>query len=194
MQNCLNSSENISGKVRAYSVTDNSWTAVTEYKHNLVLYQWAEIASKLLTTGDSRFRIGGLYLEFANTTSPGDAVAIPSLNRTRDVEYYNALSASATKDYLRVPLTASPVSSEGVGLSNNQITFFARSGGIAGVHSKPFSHASNSVIIGASIVAFVDATDATRDLLFSSFYFAEEDQQQKTATSQVGIEWVLTLQ
>jgi len=194
MQNCLNGSENIIGKVRVYSVTDNSWTAVTEYNHNLVLYQWAEIASKLLTTGDSRFRIGGLYLEFANTVSPGDAVAMPSLDRSRNVEYYNALSGSATKDYLRVPLTASPISSQGTGLSNNQITFFARSGGIAGVHGKPFSYASNSVIIGASLVAFVDATDATRDLLFSSFYFAEEDQQQKTATSQVGIEWVLTLQ
>jgi hypothetical protein len=43
-------------------------------------------------------------------------------------------------------------------------------------------------------VAFIDATDATRDLLFSSFYFAAEDQQQKLATSQVGIEWVLTLE
>ena len=104
------------------------------------------------------------------------------------------MSGSAVRDYLRVPLTASPVASVGTGLTNNQITFFARSGGVAGVHGKPFSYAANSVIIGASLVAFIDATDATRDLLFSSFYFEAEDQQQKLATSQVGIEWVLTLQ
>ena len=194
MNNHLNGGENISGKVRAYNVTDDNWTAITEYKNNLVLYQWAEIASKLLTIGDGRFRIGGLYLEFENTASPGDPVALPSFDRTRTVDYYNNLSGSAVKDYLRVPLTASPVASAGTGLTNNQITFFARSGGVAGVHGKPFSYAANSVIIGASLVAFVDTTDATRDLLFSSFYFAAEDQQQKLATSQVGIEWVLTLQ
>lgn len=194
MSSYLNSSENISGKVRIYNVTDDDWIAVTEYKRNLVLYQWAEITSKLLTTGDGRFRIGGLYLEFENTTNPGDPVALPSFDRTRNVEYYNELAGSTTRDYLRVPLTASPISSAGTGLSHNQIMFLARSGGVAGVHGKPFSHASNSVIIGASLVAFIDATDATRDLLFSSFYFAVEDQQQKLATSQVGIEWVLTLQ
>jgi hypothetical protein len=194
MSTYLNGGENISGKVRAYNVTDDNWTAVTEYKNNLVLYQWAEIASKLLTTGDSRFRIGGLYLEFENTANPGDTVSLPAFNRSRNIEYYNELAGSATRDYLRVPLTASPVASAGTGLSHNQITFFARSGGVSGVHGKPFSYAANSVIIGASLVAFIDVTDATRDLLFSSFYFATEDQQQKLATSQVGIEWVLTLQ
>ena len=43
-------------------------------------------------------------------------------------------------------------------------------------------------------MAFIDATDATQDLLFSSFYFDVADQQQKLNTSQVGIEWELTLQ
>lgn len=194
MKNYLNGGENITGKVRAYNVKDENWTPLTEYKNNLVLYQWAEITSKLLTTGDSRFRIGGLYLEFENTANPGDTVALPAYDRTRNVDYYNNLSGNLVKDYLRVPLTASPIASYGTNLTNNQITFFARSGGVAGVHGKPFSYAVNSIIIGASLVAFVDATDATQDLIFSSFYFAAEDQQQKLATSQVGIEWVLTLQ
>jgi hypothetical protein len=83
--------------------------------------------------------------------------------------------------------------SEGEGLTNNQLVFFARSSGMTGVHGKSFSYASNSVVFGASLVAFVDATDATQDLLYSSIYFATEDQQQKLATSQIGLEWPITL-
>ena len=78
--------------------------------------------------------------------------------------------------------------------TNNELVFFARSSGTTGVHGKAFSYAANSVIFGASLVAYVDATDASQDLLFSSFYFDPADQQQKLATSQVGLEWDLTLE
>jgi hypothetical protein len=182
------------GRVRAHRVTDNLWTPVTELKKNLVLYQWAEITSKLLTLGDSRYRIGGMYLEFQNVASPGDPVSPPIFDRTRTVQYYDDLAGNANTDYLRVPLIGSQTLSTGSGLTNNEIVFFARSSGVVGVHGKPFSYAANSVVFGASLVAFVDATDATQDLLFSSFYFDVADQQQKLATSQVGIEWDLTLE
>ena len=75
----------------------------------------------------------------------------------------------------------------------NQPVFFARSQGTEGVHGKTFGYGSNSVIFGASLVAFVDSTDATRDLILSTFYFAADDQQPKLATSQIGLEWELTL-
>jgi hypothetical protein len=39
----------------------------------------------------------------------------------------------------------------------------------------------------------VDPTDATQDKLFSCFYFDPANQQPKLATSQVGIEWEVTL-
>jgi hypothetical protein len=185
---------NLQGRVRAHQVTNDIWTPSTELKKNLVLYQWAEITSKLLTLGDARYRIGGMYLEFENVANPGDPVSPPIFNRTRNVQYYDDLVGNATRDYLRVPLIASQVLSTGSGLSNNQIVFFARSSGVTGVHGKPFSYAANSVIYGASLVAFIDATDATQDLLFSSFYFDVPDQQQKLATSQIGIEWELTLE
>lgn len=184
----------LQGRVRAHRVENELWTPTTELKKNLVLYQWAEIVSKLLTLGDTRYRIGGMYLEFQNVASPGDPVSPPTFNRTRTVQYYDDLAGNSNTDYLRVPLIGSQVLSTGSGLTNNDIVFFARSSGVTGVHGKPFSYAANSVIYGASLVAFVDATDATQDLLFSSFYFDVSDQQQKLATSQVGIEWDLTLE
>jgi len=185
---------NVQGQVRAHRVQDEIWTPCTQLKPNLVVYEWTKLVSKLLTTGDSRYRIAGMYLEFENKDNSGDTISIPTFDRTRDVTYYNALSGSTRRDYLRVPLTANQVLSAGTGLTQNQLIFFARSSGVAGVHNKSFASANNSTIFGASLVAFVDATDATRDLIFSSFYFAASDQQQKLPTSQVGLEWQVTLQ
>lgn len=186
------------GRVRASKVDiqggEELWTPSTDWKSNLVLYQWATITSQLLAVGSSNYRIAGMYLEFENVASPSTTVTPPSFDRTRDITYYDDLVASSTRDYLRVPMTASPIGSEGTDLSNNQIVFFARSSGTQGVHGKTFSDSVNSKIFGASLVAFVDNNDSTQDLLFSSFYFDTADQQIKLATSQVGIEWELTLQ
>ena len=138
--------QNIRGQVRAYQVDGEQWTPRTELKSNLVLYDWANILSKLLTIGDARYRIGGVYLEFENTTSPGDTVSPPTFDRTRSITYYDELVASSSRDYLRVPLTASSVQSTGSGLTNNELLFFARSSGLTGVHGKDFSYAANSVV------------------------------------------------
>lgn len=184
----------IRGRVRPHVVQGEIWTPTRDFRHNMVLYQWATLASKLLTLGESSYRIAGMYLEFENTANPGDPVTVPVFDRTRTVDYYNSLSGSSDRDYLRVPLTASQLFSAGEGLTDNQMVFFARSQGVVGVHGKPFSFAANSVVFGGSLVAYVDATDETRDLLFSSFYFDEADQQQKLSTSQIGIEWELTLE
>jgi hypothetical protein len=191
--------QNVQGRVRAHEVwgeEDSSlvWTPKTEFKKNLVLNQWATIVAKLLTAGDARYRIGGMYLEFENVASPGDIVSAPTFDRTRDVTYYDDLSGSVVRDYLRVPMTANQLLTDGTGFNNNQIVFFARSSGTTGVHGKTFSDSVNSTIFGASLVAFISNNDATQDLLLSSFYFDVADQQQKLATSQVGIEWEFTLQ
>jgi len=186
------------GRVRASKVDiqgkEELWTPSTDWKSNLVLYQWATITSQLLAVGSSNYRIAGMYLEFENVASPSTTVTPPSFDRTRDITYYDDLVASSTRDYLRVPMTASPIGSQGTDLSNNQTVFFARSSGTQGVHGKTFSDSVNSKIFGASLVAFVNNNDSTQDLLFSSFYFNTADQQIKLATSQVGIEWELTLQ
>lgn len=167
------------------------WTPATEFRPNLVLFEWSKITSKLLTTGKSNYRISGMYLEFENVASPGDPVSVPTFERDRTSQYYNDLSGSSVRDYLRVPLTAATTTEED---TQARMDFFARSSGTTGVHGKTFSAAANSTVFGVSLVAFVDTTDATQDLLLSSHYFAVADQQQKLSTSQVGLEWELTLQ
>jgi hypothetical protein len=134
-----------------------------------------------------------MYLEFENTDNPGDPVSPPTFDRTRDVSYYNGLSLSSNRDYLRIPVISAELSSDGEGLTDNRMSYFARSSGSVGVHGKPFSAAANSVVFGGSLVALVDATDFTQDLLYSSWYYTTADQQQKLPSSQVGIEWQTTL-
>ena len=182
---------NVSGRVRAHRVTADVWTPTTELNPNLVLYQWGELVGKLLTTGDAKYRVSGMYLEFENVASPGDPVSVPTFGRDRTVTYYDDLSGSVVRDYLRVPLTATTYADEA---EQTILDFFARSSGTTGGHGKTFSDSVNSTIFGASLVAFVDSTDATQDLLLSSYYFAVADQQQKLSTSQVGLEWQLALQ
>jgi len=186
---------NVRGRVRASYLTENCNLAAPlgDFKPNLIVNEWATIVAKLLTAGDARYRIAGMYLEFENVANPGDPVAVDPLTRQRNVDYYNALAGSSDRDYLRVSLTANQLLSEGEGLRDNQILFFARSQGLQGVHGKPFSAADRSVVFGASLVAFVDATDATRDLICSSFYFDIGSQVPKLSTSQIGLEWELTL-
>jgi len=176
--------------------TESPWygSPISDWKSNLVTYEWAAIVTKLLGLGDVRYRIGGMYLEFENVAAPGDPVSVPSLDRTRDVDYYDSLVDSGVRDYIRVPMTAHTIATVGDDYHDNVITFFARSQGLQGVHGKAFDAGSNSVIFGGSLVAFVDDTDATQDLILSSFYFEVEDQQPKLSTSQVGLEWELTLQ
>lgn len=195
----INHKRNVQGKVKAYTVFDlqgpvADWQPATAFTHNMVVYQWATIVAKLLSAGDSRYRIGGMYLEFENTDNPGDPVSPPVFDRTRSVTYYDSLAASSNRDYLRIPITASQLFSAGEGLTDNQISYFARSSGSVGVHGKTFSSAANSVVFGGSLVAFVDDTDATQDLIFSSWYFDVADQQQKLPSSQIGIEWQITLE
>lgn len=183
--------QHIQGKVRAHRVENEIWTPQTELKSNLVLYQWSAIIGQLLSNGDARYRIGGMLLEFENVASPGDAVSIPTFDRTRDITYYDDLVGSGVRDYIRVAMTANTLTNNA---TNSELTFFARSVGTTGVHGKTFSDSVNSKIFGASLVSFIDSSDATQDLILSSYYFDVADQQLKLATSQVGIEWRLQLQ
>jgi hypothetical protein len=189
----------LQGKVRAYLVKPGQhdpklWLPTTPLSPNLVLYGWSDIVGKLLSTGDSRYRIGGMYLEYKNVDSLGETVSPPSFGRDRSIEYYNSLSSSASVDYLRVPATAITVSKDQSNPDQTILTCFARSSGLAGVHGKPFTTQAKSVVYGAALVAYVDATDATQDLLFSCFYFDPENQQPRLQNSQIGLEWQITLE
>jgi len=182
----------VRGRVQPYIVIGDLCISTHPPVDNAVLYDWSAIVSQLLTTGNPRYRISGMYLEFQNVENPGDTVTPPSLDRTRTIAYYNELNSSADRDYLRVPLTAYTLASS-EGRTNDLLKFFAASAGSTGVHGKTFSHVNNSVVYGASLVAIPEPGDRTQDLLFSSMYLPTEAQQAKLATSQIGLCWDLTL-
>lgn len=173
------------------------WQARTNWNHNDILYEWGALVGRLLLRQGLNYGIGGMYIEYANVASPGDPVSVPTVTRDADqgVDYYNDLSDSADLDYLRVPLIAGTIdSSDAVKFpKSNQLTFFAQTSGVEGVHGKPFSDANNSVAYGGALVAFVDDSDYTQDLVLSRFYFEVDEQMAKLATGQIGYEWKLLL-
>lgn len=210
MQDMINSRRSVSGRVRAYRVplTVSSqaashtrllsgWKILTPWNCNDVLYEWGSIVGQLLTEGRREYRIGGMYIEFMNAGDPGDPVTPPSFTRDagEGVDYFNSLATDPDRDYMRVPLVAARLdtSDETNFPHGNMPTFFAQTTGVTGVHGKPFSDVNNSIVYGGALVAFVDPNDATRDLVFSRFYLATEHQQAKLPTSQIGLEWELTL-
>jgi hypothetical protein len=168
-----------------------NWFPLTAYHHNDVLYEWGAIVGRLLLRQGTQFGIGGMYIEFENVVSPGDAVALPTVTRDADqgVEYYNALSGN--RDYLRVPLVAGTLdSSDEVKFpKGNLTTFFAQTQGVTGVHGLPFSDTHNSKVYGGALVAFTSAVDATQDFVLSRGYLDSSAQQVKLPSSQIGVQW-----
>lgn len=168
------------------------------FHDNLVLYEWGAIAGPLLARQGLQYGISGMYIEFENVASPGDPVTPPALSRDADqgVTYYNGLSGSLVRDYLRIPLTATTFdSSDSIKYpKGNRLTFFAQTSGVVGVHGKTFADSSNSTVFGCALVAMLDEDDPTQDRVLSRFYFLTADQQPKLSTGQVGIEWELDLQ
>lgn len=173
------------------------WRNPGNWVHNDILYEWGALVGRLLLRQGLNFGIGGMYIEYANVASPGDPVTVPTVTRDADqgVDYYNDLADSADLDYLRVPLIAGTIdSSDSIKFpKDNQLTFFAQTSGVEGVHGKPFSDVNNSVAYGGALVAFVDDSDYTQDLVLSRFYFSVDEQMPKLATGQIGYEWKLLL-
>lgn len=181
------------GKVRAVEVINGVCRPVTNFKKNTIVYSWSDILSQLLANGNPKYRISGMYLEFANVDNPGDIATVPTYDRTRDIDYYTSLADSDSLDYLRVPITAVTIADKEE-LTNNLLTFFAMSSGVVGIHGKPFSAANNSVVYGGALVAMPEAGDATQDVIFSTMYLATDEQQAKDTNKQIGLEWQLEIQ
>jgi hypothetical protein len=186
----------IAGRVRLWSKHNGLWQPLSVFRPNQIQYDWATIASKLLADGDTAYQVTGMYLEYENVASAGDPVSIPSFDRGEGVDYYNGLSNSSDRDYLRVPVIATKIDSTDQTKfpQGNQMTFFAQSEGTQGVHGKPFDAANNSTLFGGVLVAKPDPKDASQDLVFARFYFPQSEQQVKLASSQLGVEWSIELQ
>jgi hypothetical protein len=178
--------------------SQTKWRRKTDWVPNEVLYEWGAIVGNLLLRTGINYGIGGMYIEFENVPSPGNPVSPPTLTRdaNQGVTYYNELVTNPIRDYLRVPLIAGLMNvSDVVNFPKGNLpTFFAQTQGVVGAHGKPFGDANNSVVFGGALVAMVDGADYTQDLVFSRFYLATDKQQPKLPTSQVGVEWELTLE
>lgn len=170
-------------------------TPATEWRKNLVMYDWAAIVARLLT-GDVNYKLGAMYIEFENVASPGDPVAVPTYGRDDGKSYYDGLAGDPARDYLRVPIfaTGRTSSDETLFPLGNVLNLYARTAGVVGVNGLPFTGAANSTVFGAALVATPDFADQTQDLIFSRFYCEEEEQQGKSDNGQIASEWELVLE
>ena len=184
------------GFVKIYKVDElnNIWLPVEDgYLPNLVLYDWGAAAIRLFATGEQRYRISMMYIEFENVSNPSDPVTAPTMTRSDSNTYYNSLSGNPVRDYLRVPILGHQLSSSDQTLypKKNVVNFFAQTAGTSGVHGKPFSDTNNSKVFGMALVAAVDELDPTKDIIISRFYLPTSQQQLKAPNTQIGVEWRL---
>lgn len=190
------------GYVTLWNIDERSglWTPLSR-KRNLLMFGWGHIAARQI--GFQRdaaaldFAVRGMYIEFENVASPGDPATVPSFTRSDGLEYFDDLSGSPSKDFLRVALRGQPelgivdgfeeVFTEGE--DGNKLSIFAQTAGTTGVHGKTFSDSVNSKVYGAALVARPVFDDRTRDVIFARSYFDVGDQTLKEASSQVGVSW-----
>jgi hypothetical protein len=173
------------------------WLSQGEDSCNLIMYQWAAITGELLRGAPDRrlYNLSAMYIEFENN---GGAAVSPPTNddRGNGRAYYDSLLNDATRDYLRVPMTAVTLESTDDELypDGNKVTCFAQTTGAVGVHGKPFNDSAPSRVYGGALVAAPKFSDATQDMVFSRFYFSTAAKQLvKLANSQVGLKWPITL-
>lgn len=163
-----------------------------DWDHNDWLYEWGSILGPLLQEGDQAYRIAAMYLEYENVADPDDVVTPPTVTRDAGRNYYDELISDPARDYLRVPIIATTRDLLGTSVYDSQgirLRWFAQTSGVVGTHGKEFSDAVNSKVIGGALVAMVDETDATQDLILSRFYASTSRQMVKLSNGQIGAEW-----
>lgn len=180
----------IRAMARIYQIGHNP--EASPWKSNLTLYDWAS-AQVMMLQRRSEYGIAGFYFEFQNVASPGDPADIPGYGRTGGISYYNDLSSSPDKDYLRVKSGIATIYNEDATRYSlgNVVRFFGVSEGETGVHGKEFSEDANSVIMGVAVVVMPDDGDPTQDIVYGRYYPTEEEQQPKQANRQIGVQYDL---
>ena len=162
----------------------------TKWTRNLLTYDWATAAAALFAGTPGNYHVGGMFLEYENVENPGDEVTPPTLDRTRNIDYYVSLGSSPSRDFLRVGLAGKAVSTtDDLNYKGNSITYLGRSSGVRGVHGKDFSDTANSRVFGVSLVAFVDPGDFTKDIVLASAYLSGSSQMEKTPGGQIIAEY-----
>lgn len=160
--------------------------------HNLILFSGADILAQCLT-GNAKYAVSTMYLEFMNLASPSDPIVPPAFDRTGGIAYYNGLSGSPDTDFIRVPLTVNPsIVASGSDYNGNRVTFFGMTEGTTGFFGKPFNPGVNSAVFGAALVAAPDPDDQSQDVVFSRVY-AGIDKVLKQTGYEIGVVWTVQL-
>jgi hypothetical protein len=172
------------------------WVPTGSFTSNLILDEYAGILCELLRGAPDKrpYNLAAMYIEYEN--NGGVEVSPPSnTDPTVGRAYYDSLLTSATRNYLRVPLTAVIMeSTDSVKFPNgNKVTCFAQTDSSAPVYSDPnriFSDSMQSRIYGGALIVTPKFSDATQDRIFSRFYFDDPVKQlSKLVGSQVGLKW-----
>jgi hypothetical protein len=191
----------VRGHVTLWRTAANGQRTLLRAQRNQIQYSWGHIAAKQLgyLPGPDRpsYHISAMYVEFENVANPGDPVTVSVFGRELGIAYFDELLYSPVQDFLRVPLRLEPALGISTGyeefftpgVNGNQLTFFAQTAGLSGVHGKVFSHTVNSKIYAVTLVATPVFSDRTRDVVFARTVFEEEHQVTKEASSQIGITW-----
>jgi hypothetical protein len=193
---------NVYGHIAVWQINDATGQKILVGRQpNQIQYSWGYIAAKQIGYRPQpdryNYNISAIYIEFENQADPEIEIAASAFDRDLGVTYYNALVDSATRDFLRIPLTIEPTGNTVPGFEANlpleqqinKLTFFVQTAGTAGVHGKTFSHTVNSKVYAAALVAAPVFGDRTKDVVFARTIFAPANQVTKEASSQIGITW-----
>ncbi len=167
---------------------------------NQIQYDWGFIVAQLVGFGKLEFRPSTIFLEYENLANPATSVTPPSVDRDEGIGYYDDLSLSSTKDYIRVPLKSTPALGVATGYetyftapgTGNKLSYMGITTGSVGVHGRPFANANNSKIYGAALVATPDENDHSKDLILARTYYSTGDQIVKDAVRQFVPTWELS--
>lgn len=162
---------------------------------NLYMFEGPSIIGELLrgAPDGKPYKLAAMYIEYQNgATNP---VSPPeNTDRSAGISYYESLLNHATRNYLRVPMTAVILDSTDMQVypHGNRVTCFAQTDVSAPIYSDPnrvFSDAHSSRVIGGALVSTPNFADSTQDRVFARFYFPESEQLLKLIGSQVGLKW-----
>lgn len=157
-------------------------------QHNTIMANAADILPRV-ASGDMRYRLMYMYMQFENLSSPSDAPVVPTYTPAEGAEYFTNLEVHATQDFLRVPLLIAPTFTATSPIyAGNLVTLVALSGGFTtGFWGKAFDEASNSAVFGGALVA-APTGQQQGDLIFARNY-PSGAKVIKPAGEQIVMQW-----
>ena len=194
---------NVHGQVTLWKIDEKTGLKLPIFtQSNQIQYSWGFVAANCIglrrQADRPDYTISGMYVEFENQTNPADTVSVSSsFSRDIGIPYYNSLSSSSTRDFLRVPFAIEPSLGLSAGYAANlppsqqanKLTFFVQTAGTSGAFGKPFSNSHNSKVFAAALVATPVFGDRTKDVVFARTVFDTSNQVTKEASSQIGVTW-----